>query len=209
MLAILGISWPSINRRLQKSDLKQAALQLKEELLDARSSAIQEGRSWKLRFHELSNRYQLGPSLNFRHKQLETPFEEISVGEDIDNFREMVAPSIDFEFDPSIRFTIQTAQQLATTNFDDVSENRDALQFGLPSDKRNPVETIHSVTFNPAGRSTDFEFLLIDQISKLGIELQVRGLTGQLEIGEIIRVNPQFDAARPNPERDQALEQEN
>lgn len=70
LVSIMAISWPSLSRRMKLVGPREAALQLKADLSEAREQAILGGEPWAVRIERGKGQYQIGPARLFRDEVL-------------------------------------------------------------------------------------------------------------------------------------------
>ena len=59
LTSLMALAWPNVQRRLQRSLPREAALQIKAELADAREQAIRSGEAWACRYQPGTSYYQI------------------------------------------------------------------------------------------------------------------------------------------------------
>lgn len=192
LVALLAIVWPQINRRIQRSELKNVAVGLKEGISDARSAAIETGETWKLQFSEYSNVYALGPVSGFREdsaQEMTIQTGRRTTGDDSESRTSLVAET---ELPVSVLLTTSKLGQLNSGNSRRLSDSPRTIPVGNASDDADdPAKT--EVLFYPDGRASETEIVILDRRAKAGIELKIRGLTGQVEIGGFLRIDIELE----------------
>lgn len=186
MVVILAIAWPQINRRIQRSELKQVAIKLKELIADARLSAMQSGESWELRFSDLSGSYQIGPASSFGGREpngtKQTRFQSVENGYPILS-----------ELDTSLLITTRPRNSFSFADDDQNDVEFETIQIGKSNSDSPNGDHEKSIWLDPQGRALETKIIVLDYKSRVGISIKIRGLTGQVEIEETFKVHADFE----------------
>ena len=175
MVGLLAVAWPRMSAVSRRSELREAAIDVKSLLNHARDQSIRNGQETRFSYQSGSNQYQVGTTTP-------QPDETITVGAD----DRVVGEPRDAESPPDSR---SKAGSLGSPTVFHVPESE-----GSPP----PSET-RSVTFFPDGRSTDSEIQIALADGTLRIKLSVRGLTGGVTIHPVEKI-PSQDAQSQNRE---------
>ncbi len=198
MVVILAIAWPQINRRIQRSELKQVAITLKELIADARLSAMRSGESWELRFSDLSGSYRIGPASSFG-PQDPTGTNQTGIQPAENGF------PLHSELDASLFITTQPRNKFSHGDDENDVEFK-TIQIGKSNVGTDNGDHEKSIWLDPQGRALESEIIVLDYKSMVGISIKIRGLTGQVEIEETFKVHANFelpeDASASNQEAD-------
>ncbi len=62
LTSLVALAWPHVHRRLQRSLPREAALQLKADLAEAREEAVRRGEPWVCRYQPGTGHYQIAPA---------------------------------------------------------------------------------------------------------------------------------------------------
>ncbi len=62
LTSLLALAWPHVHRRLRRSLPREAALQLKADLAEAREEAVRSGEPWVCRYQPGTGHYQIAPA---------------------------------------------------------------------------------------------------------------------------------------------------
>lgn len=182
MVVILGIAWPQIQRGIQRSQLKQVAMDLKEQIAEARSQAILNGESWELRFQDFRHFYELGPVSGFS-----PPLQDTRTNRDNPPAMQQRSP-VKTELDRSLLITTQSREILTGEPGRGTDRQVETIRVAGAdeSDERQPNST--KVRLDPGGRCQDIDLVVLDRVARIGIDVRVRGLTGQVVIGDFFRI---------------------
>ena len=202
MVVILAIAWPQINRRIQRSELKQVAITLKELIADARLSAMQSGESWELRFSDLSRRYRIGPASSFGAREpngsKQTSFQSA----------ENEYPILS-ELDTSLLITTHPRNIFSFADDDQNDVELETIQIGKSNGDRPNGDHEKSIWLDPQGRALETKIIVLDYKSRVGISIKIRGLTGQVEIEETFKVHANFELPEDSSESNQEADLQN
>ena len=69
LVTVMAVAWPRITGQLQTIGPREAALQLKGDLEEAREQAVLTGEAWAVRIERGQARYEIGPVAEFRSRQ--------------------------------------------------------------------------------------------------------------------------------------------
>ena len=79
LVTVTAVAWPSIARRIKLIGPREAALQVKADLAEARDAAMRTGEAWALRIERGTANYQFGPVSTFRDELLRPVLQGIGV----------------------------------------------------------------------------------------------------------------------------------
>ncbi len=204
LAAAAAMAWPRVRPLLRRSSHRDAALQLKAELAEARELAVHTGQLWQFRVYPGSGRYLIGPADSNRDEE-ETA--------EVDEYRERTAHSEEqTEYEEQTRFArelpdgvifpqnLEWGRDAADPIDSRMSDTarRWAVDGGIPA----PPDDILMARLFPDGRTTEVLVQLIRPESGEMIELRLRGLTGSVTIGPVEQRSktierPQEDALSP------------
>lgn len=209
VLAILGammaIAWPRISRRMQLLGPREAALQLKADLAQAREQAIITGTPWLMRVRPGKSNYEFGTLAGMA--QSSAPLTSGSANFDQDSraplanalgnakrsselplgliFARSLPPQQTNanEMDAAAMLSVDQADEIAPSDFQ-VGSN--ASEEGSPNLAAETPWNYVAV-FQPDGRSTNTEIVIVDEVTLDKMRLQLRGFTGSVSIGDLER----------------------
>ena len=183
LLVLAGLSWPSLLRYIRERAIREQAHTVRLELNNARIKAIDHGMSYQFRFEPGGRRYIILP-LDAPSTEADSATDSTTVGVTPD-----AAPVVSgqlaepCEFDvPTVRNQVTHADQAVFT--EKLSEEWLTL---LP-DANSLRETAWApaIRFFADGSADDGRITVIDDQDRK-IELGVRGLTGSVEAGPLVR----------------------
>ncbi len=82
LVSIMAVSWPRISKRMQLIAPREAALQLKADLAEARDLAVTSGEAWVIRVQRGSAKYEIGPVSEIREEMFSDSISKTLGGED-------------------------------------------------------------------------------------------------------------------------------
>lgn len=193
LVAMLAIAWPQISRRIQRSDLKQVALKLKEEIADARGRAMETGTTWRLRFSELSNRYFLEPDSTFSTSDSKQSTILVGRKDNENPSQEKSDLSVETELDSAVLLSTMPRDKLVLGDSQKSLDEMETIQIGADDLGGDESGNMTEILLFPDGRATETTLRIIDTEANLAIELRVRGLTGLAELGDILKLDVGFE----------------
>lgn len=239
LATLTALVWPRMQRRIARSQLKQLAIDLKEEIAEARSRAIRNGTTHELRFQFGGDEYWIGardqlPTLNSigngnpggagltlpgqnqlgqnrvgqNRASQSVAFEEITVGREAGKRSSQAADvrpwMVHRELDNSVYLAdAQTVARLVAAEQAEQSEpvrpdlqrlaqNAETMTIGEGDGAASAIPW-ESILLTPDGRAEDRELAFCDRRLGLGIRFTLRGLTGQVEVGDFFSFSRDFE----------------
>ncbi|HPM82189.1 MAG TPA: hypothetical protein PLF81_15890 [Candidatus Anammoximicrobium sp.] len=188
---VLTLSLPSLRKLSAKSELRTAARQLRVTLLEARLAAIDSGRPVVFRYQPGGGQFEVE-----RGQELSAPLHRAS---------EQLGVAEPDQFD-----TGSTAGDAATepqslprgVRFVDPSTDRQAAPSAAVGEQPDSGSWTVPLVFYANGRTRNARIALINDTYR--IELDVRGLTGTVQISQVASL-PTPEAAAPQPLPEVAL----
>ena len=177
---VVSLAWPSLRTLSQTGQLRDAARQLRVQLLEARLNAIQSGSVWFFRYQPGTGSYEVASGSDFETADelgLMTPGDargddrlpDRDLDQDQSPQREL--PSDIIFFDPDAEPETDLGGELGG---DDISQAWSA-----------------PIVFYPNGRTLNARLRLGTR--RYVIEVSLRGLTGTVNIGEVQRLESEND----------------
>lgn len=196
LVTVIAMAWPRLSTRMQKAELRQATIELKEQFADARRSAITNGEIWSFRFHNGKSVFELAPGRNSRLGSALAFPAGIKSGVRRTWARPDVA--VDKRNDDSnavlhnlggvIFNSVSSVARSHTLPERTIGKTKEpfAIFNARRSDADEPTpEFSEPVYLYPSGRTSHTEFWLLSSDSRFTVKVVVRGLTGSLSIGAI------------------------
>lgn len=187
LVAMVAASWPALRSPLGKSQLVDAARQLRVELIKARHKAIETGVAQQFRYQPGAGVYEITPAGKSKskdplHVAATTKRPSGKSGKSLSTDEEFAA--ICRELPAEVSFADLCARA------DDVSDGSPVLEANHTA--RDPwsvgdEEWSSPVVFHPNGRTSNAKICLRGA-SDFEIEVSLRGLTGIASIGEVHRI---------------------
>ena len=217
LVAVMSVAWPRMTGQIQLVAPREAALQMKSDLSEAREQAVVSGEPWALRIERGTAKYEIGPVSEFREQEesiaVATPGAGVGVG-GLEGLtlagQTTIQPAV--VANPLDALTVGTPSLIEKLElptgmlFDDgwAHSTQDVNKFkvdpNLLSQTQQPVLPAtpvvapsnwkYVVIFQPDGRATEAEMRLKDEASEAKIRLSIRGLTGGVTIHGVERKRP-------------------
>jgi prepilin-type N-terminal cleavage/methylation domain-containing protein len=180
VLAVVGLSWPALQRPMAKSQLESAAKQLRVALARIRLEAIESGTAQQFRYQPSTGYFEVSANSTSEGAGLLVPagFEGLSEG-DV------------FGGDPS-------AQQAAQYELPDGVRFFDPSAPDVPPGEPDPAASYSGmiwsapIVFYPNGRTFNTRIRLRGEYDYY-VDVMLRGLTGASRVGEVRRLEESLD----------------
>jgi Tfp pilus assembly protein FimT len=194
LVAMVAASWPALRSPLGKSQLVDAAKQLRVELIKARHKAIETGQAQQFRYQPGSAVYEIVPAakaknakdgaLSQRSATDSRQHDSIVAGDDdVEVVTCFKLPSeVSFSDKSTSSDESESKDQMASASSSRASE-RDAESWSVGDE-----EWSSPVVFHPNGRTSNAKIALRNA-NDFEIEVSLRGLTGIASIGEAHRAD--------------------
>lgn len=192
IVALFAIAWPRMQGLSRRAALREAAVDLKVAMGDARDEAVRSGRQVRFAYGVAASDWAdvSAPDL---------PVENQSISA-------KVGPSVKLPY--GISYVAKS--ELSVDDFGESSTATDVSLAGslktdvpdqslVPSDTIRNSDDLHYVTFFPDGRSTAAEIYLRADDSQETVAISVRAFTGGVKIGPVLRpvaANPDLREAQ-------------
>ena len=160
LVAIAGLSWPSVNRLLEDLTVKEAVEPVRAELARTRIRALDAGVTWQFRFEPDGRKYLMVPY----------EFDELEADEDVQQQQLASFPRMAGELPESVLGTEQLSQEAVT---------------GLPEGKSlSEANWSPPLLFYSDGAATDAAFDIVSEDKRFQ-RLTLRALTGTVTVSNI------------------------
>jgi hypothetical protein len=194
LVALVSLGWPSFRVLAEKRELLSSARTLRGTLLRARLDAIQSGRVYQLRCCPNTPVYQVGPVEDQRAVSDEAL---IALGPE-DAEMPLEGPASDgagasAEDQRLPAGVLFLAPDQPPDELPEAAGGTEAAGAAADSDWSEPL------LFYPNGRTFNARVVLASR--RFRVELAIRGLTGSVSVGEVVRVEqtqqdlPEFDSS--------------
>ena len=213
LVSIMAMAWPSIARRMKLIGPREAALQVKADLAEARERAITSGQAWAFRIDRGGPNYEFGPVREFREELLKLAGPADILGRGLpDSFTTSESkgsstgtPAWDDsnppasvkprevrenELPPGIVFDDGFAHSVSEANTIKVPLNPQVTSTQVESLTIQPqadAQWKFAVIFQPNGRATESEIRLKELTTENTIRLRIRRFTGGVSIDKVER----------------------
>jgi len=180
LLAVLvGLSWPSVERYLVENRLRGSIRDLRRIVGGARAKAIETGLVYQFRYEPGGRKYIVLP------QELPETASASGVAQADASGKTVKTPTDSGELDESCFFPTAVPMQPGQITVERLSQDVLAL-LETPSFGLNNVSWSTAVRFFPDGTAEDIS-LDIENKNKLSMNFSVRGLTGVVYSGEVVR----------------------
>jgi prepilin-type N-terminal cleavage/methylation domain-containing protein len=216
LVSVMAVAWPSIARRMQLIGPREAALQLKADLAEARERAIHSGEAWALRIEQGAANYEFGPVQRFRDELLrqsimpsgvpggtvETlPWSAPQISQPITGATEVGGTSnLEVTESSSMRTNVLPHGIVFDDGFAHRVSDANIVKAPAPPALATPTNDFEplaappqeahwkfAAVFQPNGRATEAEIRLQELSSENTIRLRIRRLTGGVSIDKLQR----------------------
>jgi Tfp pilus assembly protein FimT len=190
LVAMVAASWPALRSPLGKSQLVDAAKQLRVELIKARHRAIETGVAQQFRYQPGTRHYEIAPAARQKSASLSTSSVSKSRIADVSNDDtedEVICRELPSEIAFADR-TSSTDEENAPGRASQVKSTTEAAERETESWSVGDEEWSSPVVFHPNGRTSSAKIALRGA-SDFEIEVSLRGLTGIASIGDAHRVD--------------------
>ncbi|QDV64979.1 pilus assembly FimT family protein [Crateriforma conspicua] len=195
MVAVMGMSWPRMRRAANRAVLREAALQVKAGLAEARDRAVRTGQRSSFSFQQNGTEFVIATTdLRSADSADESLMISVVSGES-NGFEsvanESIAESADTEYSLNggqcVKHSLPEPVTIASVESDDIEES--ILDVSAVTDDVSDVEADSSQTiaFFPDGRGSAAQIRLGSADTQEMVVLTVRALTGDVTIGDIER----------------------
>ena len=169
LVAIAGLSWPSVNRLLEDLTVKEAVEPVRAELARTRIRALDAGVTWQFRFEPDGRKYLMVPY----------EFDELEADEDVQQQQLASFPRMAGELPEGMTFVAASESVLGTEQL-----SQEAVT-GLPEGKSlSEANWSPPLLFYSDGAATDAAFDIVSEDKRFQ-RLTLRALTGTVTVSNI------------------------
>lgn len=189
LVGMVAASWPALRSPMGKSQLVDAAKQLRVALIKARHKAIETGVAQQFRYQPGSTVYEIVPAGKSKSASAESRVAKDQTARSNQVSRDDESATVEerHELPSEVQFSEHVAKEDRENESDVAAVADDRTSAGMPWSVGDE-EWSSPVVFHPNGRTSNAKIALRGA-SNFEIEVSLRGLTGIASIGEAHRVD--------------------
>ncbi len=190
----LAMVLPTVLKSLSRTELDQAAKQVRDGLQQARAAAIGSGVSHEFRYQPGGRRWEVRPQANQQHAPQEVPPSATPTFANSESVPETTP-------DPNMQPVVIEDQLPGGVVFADPWDQEPKFTPEEVANWGNTAESLPddwslAIVFYPNGRSSDERIRLVST-NQTYVDVTLRGLTGMAFIGEVSRLSTRAETASP------------
>ena len=179
IVLLLGVAYPTMARLRLEQNLKQAAEQVRLQMMAARLNAMSAGFDYQFRYEPAGKRYLVVPA-DYQEVQREaTPPANVGSASPIQYYKSMSAFKASIFFSEELPPNSPQPQPIAP----------EFLQELPSADDLSRVTWAPAIRFKSDGSSQDLQLDIKDTVGRY-VRLEMRGLTGGVTVSQIIQGKP-------------------